>query len=149
MHEVFHNLSALAWYLRVPSTVNEAVTEYLTRRQGVFPPDDVVMGKAYEGSQRLISDYVAANPAREAALAKAFLAGDFRDLERLEDAPVRRPYGPRFVASPNPLDVRFRSWDALLTNRLPGSSVAIDDESILGANRPVAPTAVEDRRGGY
>ena len=38
-----------------------------------------------------------ANPAREDALAKAYLTGDFGDLERLEDAPASSPYAVSYT----------------------------------------------------
>lgn len=117
--------------------MNEAVTEFLTRRMGRFPPDGTLLhAKAYEGSQRLISDYVAANPAREDALAKAYLTGDFGDLDRLEDASMR---GSVFAMLHGPSAQRFRDWDARLANVLPGSSLTIDDETLSPPPLPVSP----------
>lgn len=141
-HEVLHALTAPGWSRRVPTTVNEAVTEFMTRRLGRFPPEGTLLNaKAYEGGQRLISDYVAANPAREDALAKAYLTGDFGDLDRLEDASMRgAPFSLR-----SPSAQRFRDWDARLRNVLPGSSELVDDE-VLSPPPPAVPLPVEPGR---
>lgn len=133
-HETLHALTSAGWAARVPSTVNEAVTEYLTRKMGYFEAQGGVRKKAYEGGQQLLADYVAARPDREAALAKAYFTGDFSDLEALEDSSLFGRFLPRSWS----LDRRFREFDSALANVRPGTSVTIDDEELprVDASRP-------------
>ena len=130
-HETMHALTSPAWGDRVPETVNESMTEFMTRRMGYFAEGGGVRTKAYEGGQPLLDRYIRANPAREDALAPAYFTGDFSALEALEDAP---PPGKTRAMM---LDQRLASWDLLMANRLPGSSLTIDDEAIVA--RQAAP----------
>lgn len=119
-HETLHTLAADRWSDRMRGPVDEAATEYLNRRMGYFPPAGGVQTKAYEGGQRLVSEYIAANPAREDALAKAYFKGDFSDLERLDDY--------RAAPGKTSFETRMADWTRQLENKLPDGSVTVDDE---------------------
>ena len=126
MHEVMHATSSPAWFERAPGNVNEAMTEYFTRKLGYSSPG-VAMTKPYEGGQRLLSDYIAANPAREDALAKAYFEGDFSALEGLEDSlptQIRNYTMPRDTPM---IDRRFLMWNLELSS---GHGPLVDDEDL-------------------
>jgi hypothetical protein len=114
-HETMHALTSPGWMRRVPATVNEPMTEYLARDLGYYRQQDgILTSKAYEGGQRLLSEYIEGKPGRKEALVKAYFSGDFSDLEKLD----------------SDIDARMKSWDALMKNTRPGSSVVIDDEAL-------------------
>lgn len=119
-HETLHALTSREWRRRVPSAVDEATTEYFNRRMGYYPTRGGVLSPRYEGGQRLLTAYVAANPAREDALARAYFAGDFRALERLDRStptPMPRDVDVDVDVDDRPeasLDRRMAAWASLL-----------------------------------
>lgn len=126
-HETMHALTSPEWAKRVPGTVNEAMTEYLTRKLGYFESGGGIRKKAYDGGQQLLADYIAARPEREEALTKAYFTGDFSDLEALEDKP---PFG-RYEPFRTPAwERRFASFNHALANVKPGASLVRDDEDL-------------------
>lgn len=139
VHETLHTMTSPRWAARAPRTVNEAMTEYFTRRLGYYHVEGGVLPKAYEGGQRLINDYVAGNPAREDALARAYFAGDFGPLEALEDPRPRD-------GEDSLVDRRFGEWDDALVNQLRGSSVAVDDEELVPGRPGAVDTALARER---